>query len=156
MRESRDFATRGVRISEQNVELVRRGYEVFNQGGPEAVISAGLWSPDLVFDFSRSEIAGLGVYRGYDEVRKFFEEDWFEAFPFEEWEVELDELVDHGDQVVAIQRQRGRGASSGVAAEIEHGMIFTLRNGLVVRAEIYGDPKKALEAAGLSDRHGDS
>jgi hypothetical protein len=35
-------------------------------------------------------------------------------------------------------------------AELEQGLIFTLRDGEVVRVEIYGDPEKALEAAGLS------
>jgi hypothetical protein len=69
-------------MSQENVELVRRAYEVFNEGGPEAVISAGIWSPEIVFDFSPSDIPGLGVYRGYGEVRAFFEEDWFKAFPF--------------------------------------------------------------------------
>lgn len=45
-----------------------------------------------------------------------------------------------------------------MAAELEQGIIFTLRNGQVVRAEIYGDPKKALETARLSeqDAHTDS
>ena len=138
-------------MSQENVEVVRRAYEAFNEGGPEPVINAGIWSPEIVFDFSPSDIPGLGVYRGHGEVRAFFEEDWFGAFPFEEWEVELDELVDHGDQVVAVHRQRGLGASSGVAAELEQGIIFTLRDGEVVRAEIYGDPEKALEAAGLSE-----
>src|SRR5438477_14117 len=74
-------------MSLENVELVRRAYELFNEGGPDAVIGAGIWSPEIVFDFSPSEIPGLGVYRGHDEVRAFFEEDWFGAFPFEEWEV---------------------------------------------------------------------
>ena len=138
-------------MSQENVELVRRGYELFNEGGPEAVISAGMWSPEIVFDFSPSEIPGLGVYRGHDEVRAFFKEDWFGAFPFEKWEVVVDQLVDHGDQVIAVSRQRGRGASSGAASELEQGLIFTLRDGEVVRVEIYGDPRKALEAAGLSE-----
>jgi len=136
-------------MSQENVELVRRAYETFNEGGPEAAIAAGGWSPDIVFDFSPSEIPGLGVYRGQDEVRAFFEEDWFGAFPFGEWEIVLDELVDHGDQVVAVHHQRGVGASSGVAAELAQGIIYTLRDGEIVRAEVYGDPKKALEAAGL-------
>ena len=78
-------------MSEENVELVRRAYEVFNEGGPEAMITAGIWSPEIEFDFSPSEIPGLGIYRGYDEVRT------------------------------------------------------------VVRAEIYGDPEKALQAAGLRE-----
>ena len=88
---------------------------------------------------------------GHDEVWTFFEEDWFGAFPFEEWEVVLDELVDRGDQVIAAHRQRGLGASSGVAAELEQGIIVTLRDGEIVRAEIYGDPQKALKAAGLRE-----
>jgi ketosteroid isomerase-like protein len=137
-------------MSQENVELVRRAYELFNEGGPEAVISASIWSPEIVWDFSPSEIPGLGVYRGHDEVRAFFEEDWFGAFPFEEWEVVLDELVDHGDQVIARHRQRGLGASSGAATELEQGLINTLHDGAIVRVEIYGDPEKALKAVGLT------
>jgi len=137
-------------MSRENVELVRRAYELFNEGGPDAVIRAGIWSPEIVFDFSPSEIPGLGVYHGHDEVRAFFEEDWFGAFPFEEWAVVLDELVDHGDQAIARHRQRGLGASSGAAAELEQGLIYTLRDGLIVRVEIYGDPEKALKAVGLA------
>ncbi len=138
-------------MSEENVELVRRAFEVFNRGGPEAVIREGFWSPELVWDFSPSGIPGLGVYRGYDEVRSFFADDWFQAFPFEEWEVELDELIDNGDKVIAIARQRGRGASSGVGAELEQAHIFTLRDGEVVWAESYLDRAKALEAVGLRE-----
>jgi ketosteroid isomerase-like protein len=138
-------------MSEENVELIRRGYDLFNAGGPEALIGAGMWSREIVYDFTPSEIPGLGVYRGYDEVRAFFEEDWFAAFPFDEWEVVLDKLIDHGDQVIAIHHQRGLGASSGVAAELEQAMILTLRDGQIVRAEIYGDPEKALKAAGVSE-----
>jgi ketosteroid isomerase-like protein len=138
-------------MSQQNVELVRRAYELFNEGGPDGLISAGTWSPEVVFDFSPSEIAGLGVYRGRDEVRAFFEEDWFAAFPFEEWEVVLDELIDNGDQVIAMHHQRGLGASSGAATQLEQGMIYTLRGGQIARVEIYGDQQKALEAAGLSE-----
>ena len=78
----------------------------------------------------------------------FFEEDWFGSFPFEEWEVAVDELIDHGDQVIAMSRQRGRGVSSGAAAELELAQICTLRGGVVVRVETYLDRKQALEAAG--------
>jgi ketosteroid isomerase-like protein len=138
-------------MSQENVELVRRSFEVFNRGGAEAVISEGLWSPELVWDFSPSGIPGLGVYRGHDEVKSFFADDWFQAFPFEEWEVELDQLIDNGDQVIAIARQRGRGATSGVGAELEQAHIFTLRDGELVQAESYLDREKALEAAGLSE-----
>jgi hypothetical protein len=67
------------------------------------VIGAGLWSPELVWDFSPSGIPGLGVYSGVDEIRTFFEEDWFAAFPFDEWEAVADELIDRGDQGIAFR-----------------------------------------------------
>ncbi|MEK6325906.1 MAG: nuclear transport factor 2 family protein [Actinomycetota bacterium] len=137
-------------MSQENVELVRRAFELFNQGGVPAAFSSGLMSPELVFDPSASGIPGAGVYRGRDEVWAFFEEDWFEAFPFDEWELEVEELIDHGDQVFAMTRQRGRGASSGVAAELVLANIFTLRDGEVVRIELYRDRERALEVAGLS------
>jgi ketosteroid isomerase-like protein len=100
-------------MSQENVEIVRRGYELFNEGGPEAVISAGIWSPEIVWDLSPSEIPGAGIYRGHDEVRAFFEEDWFGAFPFEEWEVVVDQLVDYEDQVISVHHQRGLGRAAG-------------------------------------------
>jgi ketosteroid isomerase-like protein len=137
-------------MSEENVEVVRRAYEAFNRGGPEAVINEGLWPPELVWDFSPSGIPGLGVYTGFDEIRTFFEKDWFAAFPFDEWKVELDELIDNGDQVIAVSRQRGRGASSGVGAELEQAFIITVGDGEIVRVESYLDRDKAFEAAGLS------
>ena len=63
-------------MSEENVELVRRAFEAFNQGGVEAVTSGGFWSPEIVFDPSPTGLPGLGVYRGVDEISKFFEEDF--------------------------------------------------------------------------------
>ncbi len=138
-------------MSQENVELCRRAFEAFNQGGVEAVISGGFWSPDVVLDLSPTGIPGVGVYRGHDEIKAFFEEDWFRAFPFEEWEVEIADLTDHGDQVVFMSLQRGRGASSGAAAQLELGNIFTLRDGEIVRMEVHPDRETALEAAGLKE-----
>jgi ketosteroid isomerase-like protein len=136
-------------MSQENVELIRRVFETFNRGGPEAVINAGFWSAGVVWDFSPSGIPGLGVYRGHDEARSFFEHDWFGTFPFEEWEIEAEEMIDHGDQVIVMARQRGRGASSGAAVELEFAQNFTLRDRQIVQVETYVDRARALEAAGL-------
>ena len=138
-------------MSQENVELVRRAFDAFNRGGVEAAISSGIWSPEIVWDATPSGIPGLGVYRGYEEVRSFFEDDWFQAFPFEEWEVQIDELIDCGNQVLAMSRQHGRGATSGATAELELGQISTISDGTIVRVDNYTDRRKALEAAGLSE-----
>ncbi len=138
-------------MSQENVEIVRRALEEFNRGGPAAVITGGFLSTEIVFDASRTEIPGVNVIRGQDEVRAFFEEDWFGAFPFQEWEIHIEEPIDHGDQVIFTSRQQGRGASSGAAAVLALGNILTLRNGEIVRIEIFRRPEEALEAAGLRE-----
>jgi hypothetical protein len=138
-------------MSRENVELVRRALEEFNRGGPAAVISGGFLSTEIVFDARRADIPGVSVLHGQDEIKAFFEEDWFGAFPFEDWEMHIEEPIDHGDQVIFITRQQARGASSGAAAGLSLGNIFTVRNGEIVRMEIFGRPEEALEAAGLSE-----
>jgi len=81
-------------MSQENVELVRRGYTAFNRSGVDAVIDERIWSPEIVWDTTPTGTPGLGVYRGHEEVKSFFEHDWFKAFPFDEWEVEVDEVID--------------------------------------------------------------
>jgi ketosteroid isomerase-like protein len=138
-------------MSHENVGIVRRAYDAFNRGGTEACISEGLWSPEVVWDVTPSGIPGLGTYRGREEVKRFFEEDWFSAFPFDEWEVEVEEVIDAGDRIVSMSRQHGRGAGSGVVAELELAQVSTLRDGQIVRIDNYLDRAKALHAAGLSE-----
>jgi hypothetical protein len=69
-------------MSQESVEIVRRSFELFNDVGADAFANADFWSPVWVLDASGTGIPGLGVYRGHDEIRAFFEEDWFAAFPF--------------------------------------------------------------------------
>ena len=64
-------------------------------------------------------------------------------------EVERLEAVD--DTVLAFIRVSGRGEASGAGFDIRIGHLWTLRDGVVVRGEGYGDRGAALEAAGLND-----
>ena len=55
-------------MSQENVEMVRRGMEQFNQDFTSEELNLGLLAPDIVFDNSN---AGLdaAVYRGHDGMR---------------------------------------------------------------------------------------
>jgi ketosteroid isomerase-like protein len=138
-------------MSQENVEIVRRMFETFNRGGSTAVENAGFLASEVVFDGTRTEIPGVGVYRGLDAVRTFFEEDWFAAFPFEDWEIQIEEPITNGDQVIVTSRQQGRGASSGAGTALTLGNIFTLRDGEIVRMQVFRRPDEARSAAGLPD-----
>jgi ketosteroid isomerase-like protein len=76
-------------------------------------------------------------------------------------EFEVQDVLDGGDEIVALirnQRQWGRhggiqwGRHSGIATEMPpYGLVFTIRDGKVVRGRIYPNQQSALEAAGLRD-----
>lgn len=63
--------------------------------------------------------------------------------------VEVEELADFGEHVLARTRHHGRGKGSGVQVEHRIFQLWTLRAGKVVRARMYYDEAEAREALGL-------
>ena len=55
------------------------------------------------------------------------------------------------DRVLAIGTLRVQGQGSGVETEVSTAAIVTFRNGKVLALKDYGNRRKALEAAGLSE-----
>ena len=138
-------------MSREDIEIVRRAIEAFNRGGTAAAVSSGLYANEVEWDGTRSGVPGAGVVRGIDDVVGFFENDWFAAFPFEDWELHMGEAIDNGDQVIFASHTRARGASSGARVALTLGNVFTVRNGQIVRMQIFQRQEDALEAAGLSE-----
>jgi hypothetical protein len=66
--------------------------------------------------------------------------------------LEPERFVDVDDErVLVLMRGTAEGESSGVRVERRTAHEITIRNGVVVRLKVYGNPKEALEAAGLSE-----
>jgi len=63
-------------------------------------------------------------------------------------------LMDADDKVLAFVRITGVGRASGAEFDIRIAHLWTLRDGLIVRGEGYGDRDRALEAAGLGEHPG--
>ena len=127
------------------MEIVRRLHEALNRGDlddavqymhPEVELRPGIVAPD-----QRS------LYRGRDGVKRFFE-TIYDAF--EEVRAEIEETIDAGEQVFAVERWRVRGRD-GIELDFEVIDVYTFRDGLMVRAEGFLDRAEALEAAGLSE-----
>jgi ketosteroid isomerase-like protein len=138
-------------MSEENVEIVRRLFEVFRDGIRHgdfvAGFDAGLASEDL--EWIAVPGVGLGTYRGREGFIEFMN-IW--TGDFEDWWIELDEVIDAGDdRVVAMYRQTAVGKSSRVPVEFQQGAVHYLQDGRVIRIRHYPSPAEALEAAGLSE-----
>ena len=86
--------------------------------------------------------------RGREAVLSFFGD---QAEMFDDVRIELERLSEAGDRVLAFIRVTARGRASGAGVDISIGHVWTVRDGLVVRGEGYGDRDEAVRAAGLSE-----
>ena len=133
-------------MSEENVELVRRGYEAYNRGDPEGTVAD--FAPTFEY-VSTGAIPGKGnVHRGPEGYVEFVRWLWDE---FEDVRIEVHELIEAGDRVLASVTLKGRGRQSGadVAWDLWH--LWWIEDGRAVRGQAFRDKEKALEAAGLRE-----
>ena len=132
-------------MSQENEQVVARGFEHFRATGdflPEVT------SPDFVWDMSKfSGWPEQQVYPGIDGARRFMS-DWIDAW--DDWQWEIESLHSAADKVVCVLSQSGRSKTTGVRVDMRFAQVFTVRDGLLVRMEMYADPTEALEAAGVT------
>jgi hypothetical protein len=132
-------------MSQENVEIVRRGYEHFSRTGE---LDRDTFDADPVFDNSNAVFADPGVYRGFDRIGK-----WLIA-QGEMWEsqrYEPEEFIPIGvDQVVVPQKIVSVGRD-GVEVVAHTAVLFKLLGGKVTYWKNFQTKTEALEAAGLSE-----
>jgi ketosteroid isomerase-like protein len=88
------------------------------------------------------------VFRGHHGVREMIR-DLNEAFG--EFRIEISEVRDLGDRLVAIGYIRARGKGSGAETETPFALVTEIKNGKTPSVRGYLDPKDALEAVGLRE-----
>ena len=123
-----------------NTEVVRRLFAYWERGEWQA--SADLFDPFFEAVFSARAFPDPGTYRGARRTLDAWRR-WLEAW--EEFGLELEDVVDAGRRVVALNRLRGRGKASGVAVDSEVGCIFEFAEGRITRM-VFCDRQEALDA----------
>ena len=130
-------------MSQENVEIVRAAYDAYNRRDLDAALKDA--APGFELDWTRAVGPQRGLYR-LDQIRAFLG-DFLEAF--ESTRVEPDEFVEAGDQVVVPQTGYIRGRD-GIELTARVALVWTIRDGAIVRICLYQQTRYALEAAGLS------
>jgi ketosteroid isomerase-like protein len=128
------------------VEIARRGHEALNGGNVDALVE--LCDPAFRLDMS-DRVLNPAVYEGHDGIRRFYAEvrDVWESYT---WEPE--ELIESGDQVVALLRSGGRGRGSGIELKRQTAMVWEVRGGRATSMRFFRDRDAALDAAGRGSR----
>ena len=132
-------------MSEENVEVVRRGIEAWNRRDLTAALA--LWSTDAEIDWSRATGPFKGVYRRHHGLETFWNEFWS---TFEAVELELGDFRQTGPHVLASNTAHMRGRD-GIEVVARSTFVYTVENGLHTRLRMFQDRAEALEAVGLSE-----
>ena len=132
-------------MSEENVDILRKGYEAFNRADMDTVM--GLMDPHI--EWQESDVEGLpqgGTHHGPEAVANnvfgAIVGNWddFQAVPAE--------FLDAGERVVVLGHVQGRGKASGKTLDAFYAHVWTLRDGKAVHVRVYADTAKLLQSLG--------
>ena len=132
-------------MSRENLDVVRRSIDAGNAGEHDSAMSA--FAADAAWRVAE-EHPESRICNGRDEIRSYLEE-W--RLQLNDMRFEPAELVERGDRIVASGHIRGTGAGSNVEVEVPLAIVYTLRDGMIIRGEEYLDPNRALDALGPAE-----
>ncbi|MGA6946484.1 MAG: nuclear transport factor 2 family protein [Solirubrobacterales bacterium] len=140
-------------MSEENVEIVRQGFDAFNafmRGESAEKALAALVDPEFEYDWpAEREWPGPDHRQGVPLAFAFIR--WVQGALIDVvWEP-LELIEAPGNRVLAEVRQSGRDRESGVPIEVQLFHVVTLRDGRVRKLEFFRHRAEALEAAGLRE-----
>jgi ketosteroid isomerase-like protein len=134
-------------MSGENVEIVRRMVEAWNEAGWEGVADRGLLHPDVVYrdderwPEARSAVGAAALVERFVEVMDVLGKDAT---------VEVEKLFEAGTNwVVMVFRFTGEARASGIHHDHRWGFVCRVRERQIDYVQAYLDPDEAVEAAGL-------
>jgi ketosteroid isomerase-like protein len=120
-------------------EAARRFADTITSGDRPAALA--VCHPEIEFESmlgltGRRYLGHAGINQYFDDVQS----------AWEDWNVDVERVVEGPDgRVAIIMTMRARGKGSGVALAIRTAHIWTLRDGMLVRNELFRDPERALQ-----------
>ena len=131
-------------MPESNTEIVKGAYAAFQRGDIASVVATlddnVEWEAVIG---TEGFVPTAGLRRGRDGVAGFFQQ-LNEAVAFELFEPR--EFIAEGDQVAVVGRYKGSAKPTGKPFDAEWVMIFTMRNGKVVKFREYADSYQLVGA----------
>ena len=141
-------------MSRDNIEIFKRVWpgevdmvEFVGAGLPFSADAVGVFDPDIEVVF----LTGApGVpnpsFRGLEGFRDGWT-DWLS--PFASYLLDVQEVVDAGDEILVLSHVRARTHRDGVLVEHDPAAALTVRDGRVVRVRFFLERAEAFEALGL-------
>jgi ketosteroid isomerase-like protein len=133
-------------VSQENVEIVRRAWDSYAEGGIEAISRS--YADDCILE----DIPDLPDARTYLGRAGCIERYWHFVETWGDFSIQPLEFIDAvDDNVVAVAAMTGRGPGSGLPLDASVAFAFELREGKIIRDRVFGSTSAALKAVGLED-----
>ena len=132
-------------MAQENVDAVRSAFDGWNRGDVDAWLKP--CHPEVEWSSAiKRDVEGAGtVYRGEAGLRQFWDE-WHALW---DMEIEISDIRDLGETIVALAHIRIRGESSQIDLDFPGAYVFEFVDGLVRRSRAYLDHAEALASVGL-------
>jgi ketosteroid isomerase-like protein len=124
----------------ENIEVVRRGYKAFREGGVEAILE--FLDPEIEWHMSAAFTSAPRIYRGHDGVREVFR---FFTERIDELGADPHEFIEAGDRVIVPVRMHGRLRETGEPVAYELVQVWTGRGGSAIKLVTYPDVRTAAD-----------
>ena len=138
-------------MSQENVELVRSIYALFERGDFSLMDRESEWHGVFEPDFewhTRDDLPDAGVRKGYEGIVRLRDE-WVESF--DDMHIDVNELIGFGDDVIAVTRLCGCMRGSGYELDVEETQVWRMRDGRATEVRAYLTRSEALKAVGLEE-----
>jgi ketosteroid isomerase-like protein len=143
-------------VSRQNVELLKALLpdpetdiaDLFRDQDRFAAIAEGLEGvlhPNI--ESVPAWRGGRTVHSGIEGFREMWI-DWLE--PWAAYHVEVERMIEVGDSVVVLVRDRGRRHDTDAEVELISGSVWVFRGGRIVRVEFHANRRELQAATGLN------
>lgn len=132
-------------MSQDNVETLRQTVEAFNRGAWDDArlhfdTGAGKWPPVEPGSEGSS-------YFDYEAVQSYLQ-SWTDSF--DNFRLEIVELVDAGDQIFVVVQVSGQGKQSGEDTKSPmHALVAQFEEGKILGLTMFMSRDAALQAAGI-------
>jgi ketosteroid isomerase-like protein len=127
-------------MSEQNISIVRQGYEAFGRGDIQALLN--LLAEDVEWTSSGpTDLPTAGTRRGRQQVAEFFTAV-NELFTFERFEPKT--FIAEGERVVVLGEDRFQLKATGKVLDEAWAHVFTIRGGRIVGFYEYIDTAEVM------------
>ena len=132
--------------SEENVALLRRFYESFNQGDLDSVLELCTEDVEVYKNPEVVEMVAAFTPRGQERVAQYLR-GWLDSWS--DYSARPEEFLQSGEEVAALTQARARGKNSQFEIEGEMADVFTLRDGRIARFRLYIERRDALDSLGI-------